>query len=143
MIKKTTNQLSFESDGYIEPDNNNQPDGVGKPSKGKPVSQKSRKKKTLTTPTTLQPFLPGLSRRGRPRSKNPVSPSVRAAESRKKRLDSGVKRVELLLEPMAAEDLDYLVSYYRVSKVEIIARLLNKAARRIRKNSQGTDTRQP
>ncbi len=79
-----------------------------------------------------QTFLPGLSRRGRPRSKNPISPTERASESRKRRIDAGVKRIELLLEPAAIADLDRLVEHFKTSRVEIISRLIAKAAKRIR-----------
>lgn len=98
---------------------------------------KTRSAKTPKAPGTakagkaLQPFLPGLSRRGRPRSPNPVPPSVRALESRRRRMETGAKRIELLLEPAVADQLEALVEHFRTSRTEIIARLVTQAAKRI------------
>lgn len=46
-------------------------------------------------------------------------------------MDAGVKRVELLLEPAVAAELDALTTYFRISRVEIISRLIGKAAKRL------------
>jgi len=125
MKKNTKYQLSFDPDIYPQPDVDiYKQDSPGpKPTKAK----RSRKLKE-----SQQAFLPGLSRRGRPRSANPVSPSVRASESRKRRMEVGVKRIELLLEPAVASDLDALVEYFKVSRTEVIGRLISKAAKRMR-----------
>lgn len=90
-----------------------------------------RSKPKAALPESLQPFLPGLSRRGRPRSKNPIPATIRASESRKRRLEAGMKRVELLLAPEIAADLERLCLYYRVPRIEIISRLIAKAAKRL------------
>ena len=78
-----------------------------------------------------QAYLPGLSRRGRPRSPNPIAPTVRAAESRRKRIESGARRIELMLAPDVAERLDKLTQHLKESKAEILSRLILKAAQRI------------
>ncbi len=78
-----------------------------------------------------QAYLPGLSRRGRPRSPNPIAPTVRAAESRRKRIESGARRIELMLAPEVAERLDKLTLHLKESKAEIVSRLILKAAQRI------------
>lgn len=98
-----------------------------------PVRKKSKPRSTANAaiPEGTQPFLPGLSRRGRPRSKNPVPASVRASESRKRRIDSGAKRIELLLPSDVAAHLDVLMKHFHLSRAEIISRLVTKAARRL------------
>lgn len=99
-----------------------------------PLPDKKAKPRTSSNTTALpgvQPFLPGLSRRGRPRSKNPIPASVRAIESRKKRMREGLKRVELLLPPDVAAQLELLVKHFHVPRAEIISRLIAKAAKKI------------
>lgn len=117
-------QLSFDELIYSQPSANNQETPVA------PKSRPAKKKKTADLKSSPQAFLPGLSRRGRPRSKNPVPPSVRATESRKRRIDAGGKRIELLLEPAIADGLEKLVEHYKLSRGEIISRLIGKAAKR-------------
>lgn len=78
-----------------------------------------------------QAFLPGLSRRGRPRLKNPPAPSARAAASRRKRLDAGARRIELMLDAGTAAMLDALAERLRESRVEVMSRLIARAARRV------------
>jgi hypothetical protein len=60
-----------------------------------------------------------------------VPPTVRASESRKRRLDAGVKRIELLLESAAVADLEALINHFKISRVEVISKLLMQAARRV------------
>jgi hypothetical protein len=72
-------------------------------------------KAPATLPESLQPYLPGLSRRGRPRVKNPLPASARAIASRKRRLEAGMKRIELLLAPDTAAALERLRRYPRLS----------------------------
>jgi len=95
---------------------------------GKPTTPKKP-----TKAPSPQATLPGLSRRGRPRSPNPVSPAERALESRKRRVAAGGKRIEFLLEPEAAAQLDALVEHFRISRAEVIARLIARAAKRLTK----------
>jgi hypothetical protein len=47
-------------------------------------------------------------------------------------MDVGVKRIELLLEPTVAAELEALVGHFKVSRVEVISRLISKAAKRMR-----------
>lgn len=82
---------------------------------------------------SVQPFLPGLSRRGRPRKKNPLPPVVRASESRKRRIGAGVKRIEVLLEPEVAVMLEALMAHHQASRVELLSQLIQKAAKRLQR----------
>lgn len=126
MQKKEKHQLSFDEYIYTNPaaENIDAMRGQAKPvAKAKPAK---------TPAASLQPFLPGLSRRGRPRSKNPVPATVRATESRKRRMEAGVKRVELFLSPEIATDLDLLTDHYKISRTEVISRLIAKSAKRVR-----------
>lgn len=96
----------------------------------KPAEPAKRPSKSPPAPSP-QPYLPGLSKRGRPRSKNPIAPAVRASESRKRRTAAGVRRMELLLEPAVAASLDLLTEHFKVSRVEVVSRLVTQAAKRI------------
>jgi hypothetical protein len=125
--KKGGNQLELIPSDNRDPDSDKRPKGTGKPAKPRIVG-----KAADASPAALQPFLPGLSRRGRPRVKNPVSPTVRASESRKRRIEAGTKRIELLLAPQIAADLDSLTKHFKVSRVEIVSKLVAKAAKRLK-----------
>ncbi len=132
MPAKAKKQLSFDEAIYTDP--------VADISASTSLTQKKAGAKTqqkakAAPAAKLQPFLPGLSRRGRPRSKNPIPATVRATESRKRRIDAGIKRIELLLAPEIATDLDLLAAHFRVSRVEIVSRLLAKAAKRVRQSA--------
>jgi hypothetical protein len=128
MAKIIKQQLSFGTEFYSQPDGDiREPDPVSR----KPSKAKASRKVKESIQASQQPFLPGLSRRGRPRSKNPIPPSIRASESRKRRMEVGVKRIELLLEPAIAAELDALVGHFKVPRVEILSRLISKAAKRI------------
>ena len=119
-------QLSFDEVMYPLPD------AIKPGIATTPVREKRPARKSKPAPpSSPQAFLPGLSRRGRPRSKNPISPSVRATESRKRRIDAGGKRIELLLEPAIASALELLADHYKLSRSEIIGRLIGKAAKRL------------
>jgi hypothetical protein len=98
----------------------------GKPGAPKPPRPSKPKSATVKG----QAYLPGLSRRGRPRKKDALEPSVRAAKSRKKRLATGAKRIELMLPPEIAIALDALASHFKESRVDLVSRLINKAAKR-------------
>lgn len=129
MIPKTKkDQLAFDEAIYTNPVDENTAKLVGTV----PTKPRIRIKAKPVPTESLQPFLPGLSRRGRPRSKNPVPATVRATESRKRRLAAGIKRIELLLSPEIAADLDLLTDHFKVARVDLISRLLAKAAQRIR-----------
>lgn len=124
--KIQSKQLSLETDLFVRPDATEQakPDQPKRPKQGK----RAPAKKAPPLPESQQPFLPGLSRRGRPRLPNPIPPTVRASESRRRRTEAGAKRVELVLDRSVADQLDALVEHFRVSRVEVIARLISKAA---------------
>jgi hypothetical protein len=130
MTKKTKAQLSFD-EGVFSPQAPKVPDSREPP--GKQAKPSARSTAKPSTPVASQPYLPGLSRRGRPRSRNPVPATLRAAESRKRRIEAGIKRIELLLAPEIAADLDLLVDHFGDSRVEIINRLVAKAAKRLRR----------
>lgn len=125
--KNGNNQLELIPKENPEPDSNKQPEASNKPAKPRIVS-----KAADVAPAGLQAFLPGLSRRGRPRTKNPIPPTVRASESRKRRIEAGTKRIELLLAPETAADLDTLTTHFKVSRVEIVSKLIAKAAKRLK-----------
>jgi hypothetical protein len=92
-------------------------------------SQKSAKKAVPANPdhNFQQAFLPGLSRRGRPRSKNPITAVERTAEHRRKRLAEGAKRVEMILAPEVARQLEALAEQFKEPRSEVIATLVTKA----------------
>lgn len=121
-------QLSLVDEDYSNPDSNIKSTFPEKPKPTQAKAQPARQ----AIPEPKQPFLPGMSRRGRPRSESPVPPGTRASESRKRRMEAGIKRVELLLEPAVMAELDTLVAHFKTSRVEVISRLIDKAARRIR-----------
>lgn len=128
MAKSKKNQLAFDEEIYEKPVNANPEKPIGTASAKPRIRAKA--KPVLTE--SQQPFLPGLSRRGRPRSKNPVPASIRATESRKRRIEAGIKRIELLLQPEIAAGLDLLTTHYKISRIDVISRLVAKAAKRIR-----------
>ncbi len=123
-------QLEFAEEIYSEPDSNNPPPA---PAAIRRKKAQAPRKAREPVPASLQPFLPGLSRRGRPRSKNPIPATVRATASRQRRIEAGTKRIELLLEPEIAAALDFLTRHFRVSRVELVSRLLAQTAKRIRR----------
>lgn len=80
-----------------------------------------------------QGFLPGLSRRGRPRLAKPISAVERTAEHRRKRLESGAKRVEIILDSEVSKSLDLLATHHKEPRSEVIAMLIRKAASRLKR----------
>ena len=129
MKKIKGRQLSFDTEFYPQPDSDI---SILVSARTKPDNAKAPARPKKPTPASLQAFLPGLSRRGSPRSKNPIPPSVRASESRKRRMEVGAKRIEFLLEPTVAAELEALVNHFKVSRVDVISRLISKAAKRMR-----------
>jgi hypothetical protein len=79
-----------------------------------------------------QGFLPGLSRRGRPRLAKPVSAVERTAEHRRKRIENGAKRVEIILDRDVSKALDRLADHHQEPKSDVIAALIRKAATRLK-----------
>jgi hypothetical protein len=84
-------------------------------------------KRDKNSPEFKQAFLPGLSRRGRPRSKDPISAVERTAKHRRERLDAGSKRVEVILSPEVAKGLEALATHYKEPKSEVVSSLIQKA----------------
>lgn len=130
ITKSREEQLAFDAEIYSKPDSNSSPPDVPAMPQAK---TKVPRKVRATVPVALQPFLPGLSRRGRPRSKNPIPATVRATASRQRRMEAGTRRIELLLAPEIAADLDFLTKHFRVSRAELVSRLLAQTAKRIRR----------
>jgi uncharacterized membrane protein len=80
-----------------------------------------------------QAFLPGLSRRGRPRLQTPISAVERTAEHRRKRLEAGAKRLEMILDRDVSTALDALAEHLNEPRSEVISTLILKAAARVLK----------
>ena len=78
-----------------------------------------------------QGFLPGLSRRGRPRLAKPISPVERTAEHRRKRIEAGAKRVEIILDKEISRALDALADHYKEPRSDVISTLIAKAATKV------------
>lgn len=79
-----------------------------------------------------QGFLPGLSRRGRPRLAKPISAVERTAEHRRKRIANGAKRVEIILDGDVSQALDRLADHHQEPRSDVIATLIRKAAVRLK-----------
>lgn len=89
----------------------------------------------VATPAPALPgqgFLPGLSRRGRPRLAKPISAVERTAEHRRKRLENGAKRVEIILDSEVFRFLDLMAEHHKEPRSEVIATLIRKAASRLK-----------
>ena len=80
-----------------------------------------------------QAFLPGLSRRGRPRLEIPISAVERTAEHRRRRIESGAKRVEMILDRDVSKALDALADHFKEPRSDVVATLILKAASRVLK----------
>ena len=98
---------------------------------------KTQANKTQPAPSAAalagQAFLPGLSRRGRPRLQTPISAVERTAEHRRKRLEAGAKRVEMILDRDVSSALDALAEHFKEPRNEVISTLILKAASRVLK----------
>ncbi len=127
IMKQNKSQSQLELDNLIigNPVSTNQ--------EPRPATSKAKRKDKngAAISESQQPFLPGLSRRGRPRSKNPIPATIRASQSRKRRTAAGVKRIEFLLKPETATSLDLLTEHFKITRVEMISRLIAQAAKRI------------
>lgn len=108
---------------------------VRKQKDDKPVKTVAAKKTTSAEQekNINQAYLPGLSRRGRPRSKDPISAVERTAKHRRERLDAGAKRVEVILSPEVTRKLEALALQQKEPKSEVISTLINKAYSRLSK----------
>ncbi len=103
----------------------------------KTQANKTQANKTQPAPSAAalagQAFLPGLSRRGRPRLPTPISAVERTAEHRRKRLEAGAKRVEMILDRDVSSALDALAEHFKEPRNEVISTLILKAASRVLK----------
>ena len=102
------------------------------------TKQKKKVRQAQVTPTAPvvnlpgQGFLPGLSRRGRPRLAKPISAVERTAEHRRKRIANGAKRVEIILDSDVSRALDRLAEHHQEPRSDVIATLIRKAASRLK-----------
>jgi len=104
--------------------------------KSENIKKSTTGKSTISSPPANLPgqgFLPGLSRRGRPRLVKPISAVERTAEHRRKRIANGAKRVEIILESDVSAALDRLAEHHQEPKSDVIASLIRKAATRLKK----------
>lgn len=115
-----------------------QSDNPPKSSAVQPSSGKTAAPKLDTAPSSTnlpgQGFLPGLSRRGRPRLAKPISAVERTAEHRRKRIANGAKRVEIILDSDVSQALDRLADHHQEPRSDVIATLIRKAATRLKGN---------
>ena len=127
------------------------PGNLGAPATQQSVSPPGRQKSASkaksggrAAPTLVkQAFLPGLSRRGRPRLPNPVSAVQRTAEHRKKRIEEGARRVEMILAPEVAGALDALAAHYHQPRSDVVSGLILKAAARLLRRTRNPQSSGP
>ncbi len=107
------------------------------PQAKKSPSKKAQASKAQATPSAAalagQAFLPGLSRRGRPRLQTPISAVERTAEHRRRRLEAGAKRLEMILGREVSNALDALAEHFKEPRSEVISTLILKASSRLLK----------
>ena len=127
MVKKAKSQLAFDESIYPNPVVDAQEHQGARTG----ASSAPRRAVKPAAAASSQAYLPGLSRRGRPRLKNAKPAAVRASESRQRRVEAGAKRIELVLEAEIIAQLEALTEHFRVSRIELISRLVKKAAKRI------------
>jgi hypothetical protein len=109
------------------------PASIIPPRKGATTKSKPVKGKATQAGSNPQAFLPGMSRRGRPRAKVAVAASERATNSRRRRLATGAKRVELVLDADALGKLDALADHLKETRAGVVSWLLARAAARLLK----------
>lgn len=107
------------------------------PQAKKSPSKKTQASKAQAAPSAAalagQAFLPGLSRRGRPRLQTPISAVERTAEHRRKRIEAGAKRLEMILDRDVSNALDALAEHFKEPRSEVISTLILKASARLLK----------
>ncbi len=111
------------------------PTRVDAPKRAEKKTKSPQMNTAAGTATALpgQGFLPGLSRRGRPRLAKPISPVERTAEHRRKRIEAGAKRVEIILDKDISQALDALAEHYKEPRSDVISTLIAKAATKVLK----------
>lgn len=142
MVRKTgKDKTSGQGDIFTQPDAEISL-GDSPASPARDVAAKARKEKPRKAggggkkAPSPQRYLPGLSRRGRPRVSNPVPAVQRALAHRQRRAEAGDKRVELLLAAEVATALEFLAERSGESRAAIVARLvLKEEARLLRRKS--------
>ncbi len=97
------------------------------------ATSRKRSKPAAATAVAGQGYLPGLSRRGRPRLKNPLSASERAKAHRERHVAEGGKRLEILLTAEVIAALEGLVGHFQEPRAILIARLIQREAKRIQR----------
>ncbi len=139
--KRKIDRLQVSQDLFSYPDTSSasqtstrSPDGQGGATRpAKKVSVAKAPASKPKPPMAGQPFLPGLSRRGRPRALQPISAVDRTAEHRRKRLAEGARRVEMILSPLVARGLDTLAAHYKEPRSDVVAALILKAVAKVLK----------
>ncbi len=102
--------------------------------KRKPATASTKRKKNAPPPGgNPQAFLPGLSRRGRPRAEAPASAAERAAASRERRLATGARRVELMMDAATVDRLDALADHLKESRAGVMSWLIARSAAKLLK----------
>ncbi|MBI4985838.1 MAG: hypothetical protein HZC24_11000 [Rhodocyclales bacterium] len=104
---------------------------ISSPARRAATGRQATKPSSTRAKPNPQAFLPGLSRRGRPRSAVPSSASQRAALSRRRRLDNGGKRLEFIVDADSVAKLDRLADHQKESRSEVLIGLIAKAAARL------------
>jgi hypothetical protein len=62
-----------------------------------------------------------------------MSPVERTAEHRRKRIEAGAKRVEIILDKAVSSALDALAEHYNEPRSDVISTLIAKAATKVLK----------
>ncbi len=132
--------IKTQADTAVAPQSNSTKAQKTQPNKAQPPKtqpSKTQPHKAQPAPSAAalagQAFLPGLSRRGRPRLQTPISAVERTAEHRRKRLEVGAKRLEMILDRDVSSALDALAEHFKEPRSEVISTLILKAASRVLK----------
>jgi hypothetical protein len=128
--------ISAVVDLFENPDADNLVEVTPAPLAAVPVPKapsRKRSKPAAATAVAGQGYLPGLSRRGRPRLKNPLSASDRAKAHRERHVAEGGKRLEILLTAEVNAALEGLVDHFQEPRAVLIARLIQREANRIQR----------
>jgi hypothetical protein len=125
----------FDDEEYLGPlvETTSRADAPKRPAKKAKSPQMSTAAAGTASALPEQGFLPGLSRRGRPRLAKPISPVERTAEHRRKRIEAGAKRVEIILDKDISQALDALAEHFKEPRSDVISTLIAKAATKVLK----------
>lgn len=119
-------------------------DGQASPAKGRRArggasSAAAAKKPPSRSP---QPLLAGLSLRGRPPKRNKPTNTERATGSRKRRIEAGGRRLELMLTAEENAILDQLAEHQDLPRAEVVRRMILRAAKRLPKTGGASNDKQ-